>query len=100
MLDSVYIKAKRKRNLIKQKVDEIEYPVVDASQQWVDYPIEENGLKGNIAAGDGSINKIRFLPFIFYAIDAEGIVHTHDGLKGLKAQKSTLYLTTNMLKTV
>ncbi|CDG64410.1 MAG: double-strand break repair nuclease NurA [Methanobacterium sp.] len=85
MLDSVYIKAKRKRDLIKQKVDEIEYPVVDASQQWVDYPIEENGLKGNIAAGDGSINKIRFLPFIFYAIDAEGIVHTHDGLKRIES---------------
>lgn len=87
MLDSLYEKALKKRESIKQKLGEMEYSRVDASQQWVDYPLEESSLNANIAAGDGSINKRRFLPFIFYAIDAEGIIHTPDGLKRIESSE-------------
>ncbi|BDZ70523.1 DNA double-strand break repair nuclease NurA [Methanobacterium petrolearium] len=87
MLDSLYEKALRKKDQINTKLEEIELSQVDASGQWIDYPIIESGSDINIAAGDGSINKRRFLPFIFYAIDAEGIIHTINGLKRIESSE-------------
>jgi NurA-like 5'-3' nuclease len=87
MLDSLYEKALKKRDDINHKLEEIESLQIDASGQWVDYPIKESNLDKNIAAGDGSINKRRFLPFIFYAIDAEGIIHTTTGLKRVESSE-------------
>nr|WP_319373287.1 DNA double-strand break repair nuclease NurA [uncultured Methanobacterium sp.] len=87
MLDSLYEKALKKRDNIHQKLEGIEYSRVDASPQWIDYPIAESGLDVNIGAGDGSINKRKFLPFIFYAIDAEGIIHSPEGLKKIESSE-------------
>ena len=87
MLDSLYEKALKKRDGIQQKVGEIGYSQVDASRQWVDHPLEENTQEVSIAAGDGSINKRKFLPFIFYAIDAEGIIHTPRGLERIESSE-------------
>jgi NurA-like 5'-3' nuclease len=87
MLDSLYEKALKKRDNIHQKLEGIEYSQVDASQQWINYPIAESGLDVNIGAGDGSINKRKFLPFIFYAIDAEGIIHSPEGLKKIESSE-------------
>jgi len=87
MLDSLYEKALKKRNGINQKLEEIGFSQVDASQHWVDYPIKESTLNVSIAAGDGSINKRKFLPFIFYAIGAEGILHTSTGLKRIESSE-------------
>lgn len=85
MLDSLYEKALKKREHIYQKLEQIGYFNVDASLHWVDFPIEESSRNANIAAGDGSINKRKFLPFIFYAIDAEGILNTDNGLKKIES---------------
>jgi len=87
MLDSLYEKALKKRKNINQKLEHIGYSEVDASQQWVDYPIKESPMKVNIGAGDGSINKHKFLPFIFYAIDAECLIHTNNGLKRIESSE-------------
>lgn len=87
MLDSLYEKALKKRDGINQKIEEIGSSQVDASRQWVEYPVEESTLDVSIAAGDGSINKRKFLPFIFYAIDAEGIIHTTTGLKRIESSE-------------
>lgn len=85
MLDSLYEKALKKRDNIQKKVDGIGYSKVDASRQWVDHPLKENTHDVSIAAGDGSINKRKFLPFIFYAIDAEGVIHTPHGLERIES---------------
>jgi len=87
MLDSLYEKALKKRELVNQKLDQIGYFKVDASQHWADYCIGESSLNTNIAAGDGSINKRKFLPFIFYAIGAEGILNTDNGLKRIESSE-------------
>jgi len=87
MLDSLYEKALKKREQVNQKLGEIGYFEVDASQHWVEYPIKESSRKSNIAAGDGSINKRKFLPFIFYAIGAEGILNTHNGFKRVESSE-------------
>ncbi len=87
MLDSLYVKALKKREQINQKLGEIGYFEVDASQHWVEYPIKERSRNINIAAGDGSINKRKFLPFIFYAIDAEVLLHTPNGMKRVESSE-------------
>ena len=65
MLDSLYEKALKKRDNIHQKLEGIEYSQVDASQQWIDYPLAESGLDVNIGAGDGRINNPKFLHSYF-----------------------------------
>lgn len=87
MLDSLYEKALKKRDSINQQIKEIESFQVDVSEQWVDYPIVESNLNTNIAAGDGSINKRKFLPFIFYAICAEGLLNVHNGFKRVESSE-------------
>lgn len=87
MLDSLYEKALKKRKLVKHKLDQMGYFEVDASHDWVKYHIGESSLNTNIAAGDGSINKRKFLPFIFYAIGAECILNTDNGLKRIESSE-------------
>ncbi|MDY9923575.1 DNA double-strand break repair nuclease NurA [Methanobacterium sp.] len=87
MLDLLYEKALKKRDKINKKLEKIGRSHVDASGQWVDYSVEESVLDAIIAAGDGSINKRKFLPFIFYAIDAEGIIHTTNGLERIESSE-------------
>ena len=87
MLDSLYQKALQKRESINNKLEDIEHSKVDASKHWIDYPLKESTLDVNIAAGDGSINKRKFLPFIFYAIDAECLIHTPNGLKKIESSE-------------
>jgi hypothetical protein len=87
MLDSLYEKALKKRDSINQQIKEIESFQVDVSEQWVDYPIVESNLNTNIAAGDGSINKRKFLPFIFYSICAEGLLNVHNGFKRVESSE-------------
>jgi NurA-like 5'-3' nuclease len=87
MLDSLYEKALKKRDNINQKLEDIALSKVDASKHWADYRIEETPLEVNIAAGDGSINKHKFLPFIFYAIDAECLIHSKNGLERIESSE-------------
>jgi NurA-like 5'-3' nuclease len=87
MLDSLYEKALKKRENIYQKLEDIVNSKVDASEHWVDYTIEETLLEIKIAAGDGSINKHKFLPFIFYAIDAECLIHSAKGLDRVESSE-------------
>ncbi|NYB51137.1 MAG: DNA double-strand break repair nuclease NurA [Methanobacteriaceae archaeon] len=87
MLDSLYEKALKKRSYINQRLEEIRFSQLDAAEHWVNFQIEESTSEVNIAAGDGSINKRKFLPFIFYAIDAEGLIHTKNGLKRVESSE-------------
>jgi len=88
MLDLLYETALEKKDEINHKAREINENIgVDASEWWVNHPIHESSKDMNIAAGDGSINKRNYLPFIFYAIGAETILHTPQGNKRVKSSE-------------
>jgi NurA-like 5'-3' nuclease len=87
MLDSLYEKALKKKDLINEKLNDIGEFNIDPSKQWVNFPMEDSSFEVTLAAGDGSINKHKFLPFIFYAIDAECLIHNKDGLKRVESSE-------------
>ena len=76
MLDSLYEKAlKKKDNINKQISTDFDNLELDPSTEWNNKTIDEEDNDMTIAAGDGSINKMNFMSFIFYAIDAECLVY-------------------------
>jgi len=78
----MYETALKKKETINHKIGQINEGInVNVSECWVNHQIKESTKDMNIAAGDGSINKRKFVPFIFYAIDAEVILHTPEGNK-------------------
>ena len=76
MLDTLYEKAlKKKDNINKQISTDFDNLELDPSKEWNNNTIDEKDIDITIAAGDGSINKMNFMSFIFYAIDAECLVY-------------------------
>ncbi len=76
MLDSLYEKALKKRdNINKQISTDFDNLELDPSKEWNNNTIDEQDTDITIAAGDGSINKMNFMSFIFYAIDAECLIY-------------------------
>jgi NurA-like 5'-3' nuclease len=79
MLDSLYEKALIKKDNINERIDnDFDDLNIDPSLFWRDYPINEADINVTISAGDGSINKKKFMSFIFYAIDAECLIYNKD----------------------
>lgn len=86
MLDSLYEKTLENKDNIKESIEIFLGNInVDPSMSWRNYPITETDVDVTISAGDGSINKKKFLDFIFYVIDAECLVYN----KGIKTIESS-----------
>jgi len=78
MLDSLYEKALVKKEKINKRLkNDFDNPDADPSKFWRNYPLTEDDKDITICAGDGSINKKKFMSFIFYAIDAECLVYNN-----------------------
>ena len=75
MLDSLYEMALGKKGSINEMLNDLISTKIDPAGFWIDYNIEESDLDVTISAGDGSINKKKYLSFMFYAIDAECLVY-------------------------
>lgn len=75
MLDYLYEMAIGKKDTLNFQVGLMKNPSVDVSRYWTDFKIPETDHKFTLAAGDGSINKIKYRPFIFYAISVIGLIH-------------------------
>ncbi|MBM4241579.1 MAG: DNA double-strand break repair nuclease NurA, partial [Euryarchaeota archaeon] len=86
MLDSLYEKALRKKNKINERiVNNLENIPLNFSKCWIESNLNESKLDITIGGGDGSINKKNFLSFIFYAIDAECLIHNSLGLQKVES---------------
>lgn len=87
MLETLLEIALSKKGEILSKLDEFYASGPDTSKSWVDYPFQENKDDFTLSAGDGSINKKKFLSFVFYAISAETLIYKKE-LK--KIESSTI----------
>lgn len=87
MLDSLYEKALKKKKKINDKLNEIESFQEDISKYWVDFPIKESTKEITISGGDGSLKKLNFLSSIFYAIDAECLINSKEGLERVESSE-------------
>jgi hypothetical protein len=80
MLDLLYETALKRKDKLSQKAGRIQHCQMDVSNHWIDHQITETPTTPKIAAGDGSINRIKYLPFILYAIGVEAIITGEDSL--------------------
>lgn len=87
MLETLLELALGKRAEILNKLDEFYATGPDTSKSWVDYSFSETKKDITLSAGDGSINKKKFLSFVFYAISAETLIY-NDKLE--KIENSTV----------
>lgn len=79
MMDSLYEKALVKRDSINRRIDKDFNSIkLDPSRYWRDYTLKDVEHQVTIGAGDGSINKNKYMSFIFYAIDAECLVYNKE----------------------
>jgi len=86
MLDSLYEKALRKKNEINERIENnLDISPLEFSKFWIESALNESNLDITIAGGDGSINKKKFLSFIFYAIDAECLIYDSSGLQKVES---------------
>ena len=75
MLETLLEIALSKKGEIISKLDEFYASGPDTSKSWVDHSFTENKGDSTLAAGDGSINRKKFLSFVFYAISAETLIY-------------------------
>ncbi len=81
MLDSLYEKTLRKKDYINEKIEAYFKEVEFDRSLWIKRSISDGKKDVTLAGGDGSLNKKRFLSFIFYAVDAECLIFNQRGLK-------------------
>lgn len=91
MLDSLLEVTLMKKENIHKKMDKIKKVSVNTKKYWVDYTSTNMNPHKIISAGDGSINKKKYLSSILYAISAETI--TYDG-EMQKIENSFIDITT------
>lgn len=75
MLETLLEIALSKKGEIISKLDEFYASGPDTSKSWVNHSFIENKGENTLAAGDGSINRKKFLSFVFYAISAETLIY-------------------------
>jgi NurA-like 5'-3' nuclease len=75
MLESLLELALAKKEEIRNKLEDFYASGPDTDKYWVNYSFKENKQETTISAGDGSINKKKFLSFVFYAISAETLIY-------------------------
>lgn len=78
MLDSLLELTLMKKENIRKKMDNIKKVSVNTEEYWVDYTSTNMNPHKIISAGDGSINKKKYLSSILYAISAETITYDED----------------------
>jgi NurA-like 5'-3' nuclease len=85
MLDLLYDNTLRKKDNINSKIDNYFEKVDFDSTLWTKNRIKEQKKGVTLAGGDGSINKKKFLRFIFYAVGAESLIYNQSGLKRVQS---------------
>lgn len=75
MLDSLLELTLTKKDSIREKLELIKKVYIDSEKYWIDYTSTNVDSSKIISAGDGSINKKKYLSSIFYAISAESVTH-------------------------
>lgn len=75
MLDSLYSEAIKKKGTIKENVEKLSKTNLDVSDYWNSGEIAISNENFTIAAGDGSLNKKKFLSFNFYAVAAVSLIY-------------------------
>lgn len=75
MLDSLYTEAIKKKGTIKENVEDLSQTNLDVSKYWNGGEIAISNENFTIAAGDGSLNKKKYLSFNFYAIAAVSLIY-------------------------
>lgn len=86
MLDSLLELTLINKEHIREKIELIKKVHIDSDKFWFDYTSPDKDLDKVISAGDGSINKKKYLSSVFYAISAESV--THNG--GIKTIENSL----------
>ncbi len=76
MLDSLYTEAIRKKGQINDEINEISDSKIKIEEKWNSEEIIPTESNPTIAAGDGSVNKKKYLSFNFYAVAAESLIYT------------------------
>jgi NurA-like 5'-3' nuclease len=90
MLDSLYEKTLRKKDYINEKIEAYFKEVEFDRSLWIKKSISDVKKDVTVAGGDGSLNKKRFLSFIFYAVDAECLIYNRRGLKRVECSEVDL----------
>ena len=86
MLNNLQVMTLENKEELSAKAKSLKQPITSNNVNWRDYEIEELPEQLSIAAGDGSINRIKYLPFIFYAVSAVSLIF--DGTPVRKVSKS------------
>ena len=68
MLDSLLELILLKKESIRSKVEEFEKVPIDSDRVWINYTSTDTGSDKIISAGDGSINKKKYLSFTFFML--------------------------------
>ncbi|HMK53164.1 MAG TPA: DNA double-strand break repair nuclease NurA [Methanobacteriaceae archaeon] len=90
MLDSLYEQTLRKKDSINEKIEAYFKEIEFDRSLWIKKSISDSKMDVTIAGGDGSLNKKRFLSFIFYAVDAECLVYNQNGLQSIESSEVDL----------
>ncbi|MDD2643347.1 MAG: DNA double-strand break repair nuclease NurA [Methanobacteriaceae archaeon] len=91
MLESLYEEAINKKGTIQEQIVEYQHKDLDLSKNWIEKTIPLPLKDKVIAAGDGSLNKKRFISFYLYAVAAESLIYNPN-----KDQKLKKYELTNI----
>ena len=75
MLDSLYAEALKKKGQINDELDEFKESKIQVEDKWNSEKIVPTKNNVVIAAGDGSVNKKKYLSFNFYAVAAESLIY-------------------------
>jgi NurA-like 5'-3' nuclease len=87
MLDLLYDNTLRKKDSIHRKIDNYFEKVDFDHSHWIKNSIKPKKSGITLAGGDGSLNKKKFLRFIFYTIDAESLIFNQSGLKSVQSSE-------------
>ncbi|MEG3224481.1 MAG: single-stranded DNA endonuclease [Methanobacteriales archaeon Met13] len=90
MLDSLYEKTLRKKDTINAKIMDYFYEIEFDRSLWIKKSINEVKMDKTLAGGDGSLNKKKFMSFIFYAVDAESLIYDQRGLHRVESSEVDL----------
>lgn len=90
MLDSLYEKTLRKKDYINEKIEAYFKELEFDRSLWIKRSISDAKKDVTLAGGDGSLNKKKFLGFVFYAIDAESLIFDKKGFHNVESSEVDL----------
>ncbi|KZX17503.1 NurA domain protein [Methanobrevibacter cuticularis] len=81
MLESLYEKAVQKKGILNKDLKHYDIKNIDVYNYWKKIKIAKSNKDFTLAAGDGSLNKKKFLSFNFYAIASESLIYNNELIK-------------------